>query len=483
MHAVDETPSTDVAAVADDNATPSQVILDALRGMWFSSVTVIVQDGVMVQVERIEKKRLRRSPRNDLGRPVTLSLPVCGRRLCFYRVDNRFTGGTHFQPERERMRAVDLTTCRNRSPPCCCKGFHSCAKSICKQKLILDVQIFHRAKGEFMKHLIRSQRKGFTLIELLVVIAIIAVLIALLVPAVQKVRDAAKRTECSNNLKQIGLALHSYESAKGFFPGNHRLSAVNSVRERWFTKILPHLEEDNIYKNYDENTNWDSPANLPYTSIPLKIATCPAAPNGDRFDGNPALAGGWANITATVAPTDYAAIYGLHPTFLAANGFTQPNYEGILSKTDGQYIRTSDITDGLSHTIYVAESAGRPFLYNRGGTRVNANWAINGVNGGGWCRPASDLWIIGSDKTGTVVGGAYTINVTNGFDHGGLYPLQIGTPPLGTDGSGAIFSFHSSGTNALFADGSVRFLDQSITPDVLGGLVTRAGAEPVSGKY
>src|ERR1700720_537205 len=101
-------------------------------------------------------------------------------------------------------------------------------------------------------------RRAFTLIELLVVIAIIAILIGLLVPAVQKVRDAANRTSCANNLKQIGLALHNYHDTKKYFPGNHRPKAAAAVRARWFTKLLPYLDQAVLYKNYDETTNWDS---------------------------------------------------------------------------------------------------------------------------------------------------------------------------------------------------------------------------------
>jgi prepilin-type N-terminal cleavage/methylation domain-containing protein/prepilin-type processing-associated H-X9-DG protein len=329
-----------------------------------------------------------------------------------------------------------------------------------------------------MKHRLHRRRRAFTLIELLVVIAIIAILVALIVPAVQKVREAANKTTCANNLKQIGLALHGYHDSKGYFPGNHRLSAVNSVRERWFTKILPHLEEGNIFKRYDETTNWDSVNNLPLTSVPLQIAQCPATPNAARFDGNPALSG-WATTAGTVAVTDYAAVYGVHPTFLTANGFTQANIEGALTKTDGTYVSIADIIDGTSHTIFVTESAGRPFLYNQGGVRQNASWQTQGVNGGGWCRPASDLWVIGSSRDGTQVGGPFTINVANGFDHGGLYPLQVGSPPLGVDGSGQIFSFHGSGAHALFVDGSVRYLDEGISAGTLGSLVTRAGGEVI----
>src|SRR5437764_3910213 len=106
-----------------------------------------------------------------------------------------------------------------------------------------------------------QSRKGFTLIELLVVIGIIAILIGLLLPAVQKVRDAAARIKCENNLKQLGLALHNFESAYGYFPTSTRASATASVRNAWTTFILPFIEQDNLGKNYDYNSNWDSVAN------------------------------------------------------------------------------------------------------------------------------------------------------------------------------------------------------------------------------
>jgi prepilin-type N-terminal cleavage/methylation domain-containing protein/prepilin-type processing-associated H-X9-DG protein len=325
-------------------------------------------------------------------------------------------------------------------------------------------------------------RKGFTLIELLVVIAIIGVLIGLLLPAVQKVHDSALRTQCSNNLKQIGVALHAYHDANKYFPSNIRLTAVSSVRERWFTKLLPYLEQNNLYKYYDPTTNWDSPTNLPVTATPLQVAQCPSAPNPNRLDFDEQ--NGFSN--PVVAPTDYAAVYGLWPTFLTANGIAQPNPLGCLSKTNGVNISTADITDGLSNTVYTVESAGKPYLYRNGNTLVNQNYFADQVLGGGWCRPASDIWIIGfADKGGTTPGGPWVINAANGIDTGGVYPSVVPAGvPTGTDGTGQIFSFHSGGANAGMADGSVRFFNadqfNGVTASVLAALVTRSGGEPVS---
>jgi len=320
-------------------------------------------------------------------------------------------------------------------------------------------------------------RKAFTLIELLVVIAIIGVLVALLVPAVQKIRDAANRTSCANNLKQIGLGLYSFHDAKKYFPGNHRPAALIAARERWFTKILPFIEQANMYKVYDQTQNWDSATNLPVTSTPLQLAQCPSTPNPTRLDFDEA--NGFSNLI--VAVTDYAGVYGLHPTFLSANGITQPNPAGVLTKVDGQHISVSDITDGTSNTIFLVESAGRPYVYQNG-VIINQNVFADQILGGGWARPASDIWIIGfADKAGTIPGGSYVINASNGLDAQATYPLVVPTgAPLGTDGSGQIYSFHSGGANVLFADGSVHFVDQEIAVGTLAALITRAGGETVT---
>src|SRR5262245_37323780 len=122
----------------------------------------------------------------------------------------------------------------------------------------------------------RSQTRlsGFTLIELLVVIAIIAVLIGLLLPAMHKVREAANRMSCQNNLKQIGLALMNYESTHKRSPPS-RLQVSNSVAHSWATLILPYIEQDNLYARYNRDANWPQNA---VTVVPVKTYSCPSTP-------------------------------------------------------------------------------------------------------------------------------------------------------------------------------------------------------------
>jgi prepilin-type N-terminal cleavage/methylation domain-containing protein/prepilin-type processing-associated H-X9-DG protein len=319
-----------------------------------------------------------------------------------------------------------------------------------------------------------SRRLGFTLIELLVVIAIIAILVGLLLPAVQKVREAAARMSCQNNLHQLGLAMHNFHGANEHLPGNLRNPAVNTVRIRWTTYLLPFFEQDNIYKGYNQNVNWSNPANVPFTSLPLKLMICPSTPNQDRQDADP---GSNASIFIPIVATgDYSGIYQVDPRLVALGIGVVPG-DGILAKN--QKIRFADITDGQSNTIHLTESAGKPWLYRAGLLVSSPPPFTNGVMGGGWCRPASEIpSFSGSSADGTTFPGTCAVNCTNGQQ-----VMAYPDPYYGTDGTGAVYGFHIGGVNALMADGSVRYIAQSISVQTFAALVSRNGGEVIGSDF
>ncbi len=319
-----------------------------------------------------------------------------------------------------------------------------------------------------MPHARTARARAFTLIELLVVIAIIAILIGLLLPAVQKVREAAARMSCSNNLKQVGLALHNYESGNGTFPTSVRPPGVTPLpRVSWTIAILPFIEQDNLQRNYSIHQTWDSTTNLPITSQPVKIFQCPASANATRLDGDPQT-GVW-NI---VAVTDYSAVTCV-ATFANAPGAGLP---GILEKNTT--VRIANVGDGLSNTLLVVESAGRPQIYQNG--RPFGAPPAQQLNGGGWARPASDMDFAPATADGTTyANGTVAVGATNGF----AYPTY-NMAPFGTDGTSEPYSFHAArGVNALLGDGSVRFINSSVSVTTFAALSTRDGGEVLGSDY
>jgi prepilin-type processing-associated H-X9-DG protein/prepilin-type N-terminal cleavage/methylation domain-containing protein len=285
----------------------------------------------------------------------------------------------------------------------------------------------------------RRRSAAFTLIELLVVIGIIALLVGLLLPAVQKIRDAANRMKCANNMKQVALALHNYESANGAFPPARMSKPKNHW---WVTSILPFLEQGNVESRYRWDVNWNDPANGSITQARLAVLMCPAAPagrtdpNGRGINDYPAL-----NHVATGNPI-----------------LSQPpdvTLNGVLGANHSRQV--AEVTDGTSHTILLAEDAGRNQLW-RAGRLVSPT----GAGGGAWAGAASEVALHGATADGSQVapGGAgpwmCAINCTN---------------------NGEVYSFHSGGANIAMTDGSVRFLKQNTDIRILAAFVTRAGGE------
>jgi len=189
------------------------------------------------------------------------------------------------------------------------------------------------------------RRRAFTLTELLVVIAIIGVLIALLLPAVQKVREAANRMKCANNLKQLGLALHGYHDAKGSFPPGvvADSSVLENGKHSGLVFLLPFLEQQPLYQQYNLALPWNDPANLAVAQVRVPVFLCPSGTNDVPEDG------GFPG-----APTHYAFCKGA-TAYLNTDGMLRPG-SGLFDVNSKR--RIADVLDGTSQTFAMGEAVG-----------------------------------------------------------------------------------------------------------------------------
>jgi prepilin-type N-terminal cleavage/methylation domain-containing protein len=338
-------------------------------------------------------------------------------------------------------------------------------------------------KGAVMSH----TRRGFTLIELLVVIAIIAVLVALLLPAVQQAREAARRTQCKNNLKQIGLAFHNYHEALNTFPYAYLLTGpgLNGLpantpldANSWGLMLLPYLDQAPLYNQFNcgippinEAVAFGDPAaviasNIAVISTRLPVFGCPTTPGGITIYAAsvPSPLGG--NATWMAAQSDYTSTSGVFRNFA---GIAYANFPGGPSgNRDGALAPDSkcpiqNITDGTSNTWLVGERTGGSTIFFRGGMIAPAPFqAFGPSNGGGWGDFLNgENWLDGANYDGS-----YNPN-------GG--PCGMNCNNLRSNGS--YYSFHVGGCQFLLCDGSVRFISENINQFTEAALITRAKGE------
>jgi prepilin-type N-terminal cleavage/methylation domain-containing protein/prepilin-type processing-associated H-X9-DG protein len=290
----------------------------------------------------------------------------------------------------------------------------------------------------------RAARRGFTLIEVLVAIAILVVLVGLLLPAVQKAREAAARTRCQNNLKQIGIALHAFHDVRGGFPAAKQ-DGPNVPSHSWTPFVLPYLELAAVADQYRFDHDWNDPATNDAdpggpNQAELVVFICPSAPAARRGNRGRGVLD-YPAINQVVRPNRY----------LTVQPHADPTFVGVLGYNVRR--RMDQIKDGASNTLLVAESAGRTQAWQMG-----FQCAGIGTNGG-WANPSTEIKVGGFDPAN---------------------PLSpIGPCGVNCTNNNEVYGFHPAGANVVFADGSVRILRARMDVNLVVALTTRCGGETI----
>jgi prepilin-type N-terminal cleavage/methylation domain-containing protein/prepilin-type processing-associated H-X9-DG protein len=356
-------------------------------------------------------------------------------------------------------------------------------------------------------------RAGVTLVEMLVVVSIIGILMALLLPAVQNARETARRTSCSNNLKQIGVAITTFTSGNGDRLPLTRLETGNfptaggstgTASLSFFTQILPFIGAENIWQKYVPEVHWAGNTsaddrNMNAVCSPVDTFVCASAPSPEsrpdiRHDGIIVMP---HSSVRRAAPTDYACVGKVWETLQTGTSTSMPSktfpkyisqrgdptndesvhralLSGLISPNSefptkvGTHV--SAVVDGMSNSLAVTEDAGRPDFWltsRRRGPYTsntkndgcdNATVAGNGVPGGAWADPECDIPLHGFMRSGVACPGPCAFNCTNNNE---------------------AYSFHNGGIMAVFLDGSVRFIAETIGIDTYASVVTAAGRDRI----
>ncbi|HKB05552.1 MAG TPA: DUF1559 domain-containing protein [Gemmataceae bacterium] len=289
-----------------------------------------------------------------------------------------------------------------------------------------------------------SSRRGFTLIELLVVIAIIAILIGLLLPAVQKVREAANRMKCTNNLKQMGLALHNHHDTMGGFPPARRVVPVGNttVIHSWTPYVLAYIEQDNVQRLYRFDRNWNDAATNDanpggMNQMDFKVFLCPSAPAGRKGSRGRGV-------------MDYSPVNTIRRPNSFVTNMPPGDSTNIGILGNNVFRQIAEITDGTSNTILLAEDGGRNQLWRMG------KFIQTGGGTGAWANPATQVELTGFNPATMTVIGPCAVNCNNDDE---------------------IYGFHPGGANILLADGAVRMLRANADINIVIPLMTRARGE------